>query len=851
MTASRSTPPGPEPEGNGTGILVPLAEAADRPLEEVGGKARTLGRLLRAGLPVPEGFVLPDPVLAPASRGPGGRGEDRASSDGPPELDPDVARALEGAARRLGPGPLAVRSSAAGEDGSHAFYAGQLRTELDVEGPEALEEAVRRCRAAGAADHVQAYRSAREDADPGGGPPLALIVQRMVPAEASGVAFTADPRTGAREAVVVEAVAGPGEALVSGERTPERWRVVDGKAEREGGPEAVLDGATARRVARLARRAEEALEGPQDVEWAVGDGGELHLLQARPITAGTDVEPVPIPADPPDEGFWFRDEAHFPRPFHPLFASIYVPRYREAVADAFREFGLLVDGLEIREIGGWPYSRIVPPGGREGPAPPSWLLWMLVRLVPPLRAKMRRARTALEEDRADAHVRRWWDEWRPELSRWIRRADAVDLEALGRKALGRRFRETVDTAERALRVHFRLFPPFFLAVSDLVFFCRDELGWEKGRAAEMLGGASEMSAEPGRALEELAREGADDPRVRRILDEAGGDRLERLRREAPEFAERFESYQERYGLRVLHYDFGSPTFRERPEMVLGLVREQMEKRADDGGAAVETADPGEERIEEARGLLEDRPDARARFDELLERARRAYPVREDNEFFALSVLGLLRLTSLETGRRMAAAGHLERPGQVFFLEEDEVTGWLKEPRDLRSVARRREGERRWALAHPGPPSYGEDPGPPPDPAVLPPAGRKVMRALLWTVENDLQTPTPEPEEGRLEGVGASPGRYTGPARIVRSEEEFDKVRSGDVLVCPITSPTWSVVFPSVGALVTDAGGLLSHPAIIAREFGIPAVLATGRATEELSDGEIVTVDGAAGRVEPG
>lgn len=90
----------------------------------------------------------------------------------------------------------------------------------------------------------------------------------------------------------------------------------------------------------------------------------------------------------------------------------------------------------------------------------------------------------------------------------------------------------------------------------------------------------------------------------------------------------------------------------------------------------------------------------------------------------------------------------------------------------------------------------------------------------------------------------------GPFRVVRSEEEFDKVRGGDVLVCPITSPTWSVLFPSIGALVTDSGGLLSHPAIIAREFGIPAVLATGSGTERLEDGQMVTVDGGTGRVEP-
>ena len=101
----------------------------------------------------------------------------------------------------------------------------------------------------------------------------------------------------------------------------------------------------------------------------------------------------------------------------------------------------------------------------------------------------------------------------------------------------------------------------------------------------------------------------------------------------------------------------------------------------------------------------------------------------------------------------------------------------------------------------------------------------------------------------LTGIAASPGRYTGPARIIRSESEFDRLQAGDVLVCPATSPVWSVLFPSVGALITDHGGTLSHPAIIAREYRVPAVVATGVGTTQLHDDQIVTVDGTAGTVE--
>jgi pyruvate,water dikinase len=128
-----------------------------------------------------------------------------------------------------------------------------------------------------------------------------------------------------------------------------------------------------------------------------------------------------------------------------------------------------------------------------------------------------------------------------------------------------------------------------------------------------------------------------------------------------------------------------------------------------------------------------------------------------------------------------------------------------------------------------------------------------MSALLWYIDRIFEAAASSHAQQAgvrvLGGISASPGRHTGPVRVVMDESEFGKLRLGDVLVCPVTSPVWSVLFPSVGALVTDTGGLLSHPAIIAREYGVPAVVATGNATALLHDDQVVTVDGGAGRVE--
>lgn len=154
-------------------------------------------------------------------------------------------------------------------------------------------------------------------------------------------------------------------------------------------------------------------------------------------------------------------------------------------------------------------------------------------------------------------------------------------------------------------------------------------------------------------------------------------------------------------------------------------------------------------------------------------------------------------------------------------------------------------------AHPGPQSYGHDPGPPPAFDALPAEARLAMQALMWSVDRMLaldRSQLSQPASATLEGLAASPGRYTGPTRVIRSESELAKLRPGDVLVCPVTSPVWSMLFPNAGALVTDTGGILSHPAIIAREFGIPAVVATGNATSRIQDGQVITVDGARGQI---
>ena len=214
-------------------------------------------------------------------------------------------------------------------------------------------------------------------------------------------------------------------------------------------------------------------------------------------------------------------------------------------------------------------------------------------------------------------------------------------------------------------------------------------------------------------------------------------------------------------------------------------------------------------------------------------------------------LALGRVAVLEAGRRLAANGALSSADDVFLLRFDEVIAAIRGRLPARELIEQRRNDLRAAESFDPPASYGvEPPMPPLD--VFPPHTRLAMEVLLYATEKVFEPEQSNRREAtgarEIKGIAAARGTYTGPARVIMDEEQFDKLQPGDVLVCPITSPVWSILFAKVGALVTDSGGVLSHPAIIAREYGIPAVVATGNATELIADGQQVAVDGGAGVV---
>lgn len=559
------------------------------------------------------------------------------------------------------------------------------------------------------------------------------------------------------------------------------------------------------------------------------------------------------PALTPPPGFWQREASHYPRPLSPLFASSALPAYNAGLRHVFAEFSLLVETLELRPIGGRVYTRLVPLGGKERAAPPDWLFALVVRLAPPLRKRVRGCVAAVRADLQGALIERWYAEWKPDLIARAAALRAVALPTLSDDAMLAHLNAVMALMDLGGEVHFRLHGALCLILGELAFACRDLLGWDDQRTFALLAGLSGASTEPARRLAALAGMARERPAVSAALAAPEACDAERLADADPAFARAFAAYQEEFGHRALRYEVLDPALAETPALALGLLADQLAHGYD---PAADTAALTERRataVAAARAALNRRtPAAQQRFERALTRAERAYPVREENEFYTISApLAYLRYAALEIGRRLAARGDLASAEDAFFLDLAELRLALGAPADRRALVAQRREERARAEARPAPASYGKDPGPPPSFAALPAEARFAMEAMTWVLDRVMPAEAAlgaKSTAATLRGIAAAPGQYTGPARVILGEDEFDKIEPGDVLVCPITSPVWSVLFPSTGALVTDTGGVLSHPAIIAREYRIPAVVATGDATRRLRDGQRVTVDGDTGLV---
>jgi pyruvate,water dikinase len=263
--------------------------------------------------------------------------------------------------------------------------------------------------------------------------------------------------------------------------------------------EGAIDVEQAARVANLAQRVEEALGGPQDIEWALA-GGSLFLLQARPITA----LPQPPRLEPLAEGFWQKDDMHYPLPLTPFGASVYLPAQAQAFGPVIEQFGLLFEGAELRSRGGELYMRMVPIGGKDREAPPWWVLWLVSRLMPAMRRRAHVAKEALRTDAARRLIDRWDDHWRDEFRLEANTLGGRDLGALDDDELLSHLDAVLVLMNRGQRVHMLLWGAYALAMYELGQVGKELLAWDAAQMLALVSGTSAASSEPGRALEKLS-----------------------------------------------------------------------------------------------------------------------------------------------------------------------------------------------------------------------------------------------------------------------------------------------------------------------------------------------------------
>jgi phosphohistidine swiveling domain-containing protein len=836
---------------------LPLAEAGPT-LAQVGGKGASLGELVAAGFPVPPGFAITtaayrrfvvenglsnviaralseiDASDAVAMEG-AARTIQQAFAQG--VIPTDVAEAIRGAYADLGQTSVAVRSSATAEDLPDLSFAGQQETFLDVQGDAALPDAVRRCWASLWSARAIAYRQQmgvdRDDAA------MAVVVQQMVPAEVSGVLFTANPTTGVRSELVVEAALGLGEPLVGGTVTPESSVVDrDTLATIDFSPaapcgERVLSDAQLRELVRLGIAVERHFAGvPQDIEWAVSDG-RISLLQARPITNLPAALLAEVRWESPQPGaIWVRRQVveHMPEPLSPLFAELYLRQGLERSMQALVEsmglrnmFDRMVDAPFFTAVNGYGYSR-----GN-------------VNLTP---------RIALDLVRAIVTGPLWLfrhgiDYWRsaglPSYLATLARWQNVDPTAASAEELLRGVRELAwADADYWFAAAIAIGTA---KVSDWILdrFLTLAAPESNLHSSQFLRGFPSKTLEAEAELDAIARRVRESAALRDYILATPAERLLAGLPDTPDadsLRADLDHYFARYGHQIYNLDFIAPTLIDAPlPTLLGLKALVRDPERVAFARRAEVVRERDRLTAETERSLDWPP--RWLFRKIVPWAQRFAPYREEGLFYVGAGWPKLRRLALELGRRLVVVGSLGAPDDIFFLESGELeqaiaaraTGQGR-PDLARLANERRELREAQKRLHP--------------PAAVPPSEHLRVGPFDYS-ERETQRRN-APDATTLQGFAVSAGRVTAPASVILSPADFGTMEPGTILVCPTTTPAWTPLFAQASGLVTDIGGILAHGSIVAREYGIPAVMGTGNATQRIVDGQEITVDGSAGTV---
>ncbi len=862
--------------------IIPLSEP-QASLAAVGGKGASLARLYAAGLPVPDGFNVttdayrkfvsendlqavirqalaaidlsqPASLEAASSR----IQKEFLAAQIPPEIASEVVNAY---AALPGQNPaVAVRSSATAEDLPEASFAGQQDTYLNVNEPAAVLEATRKCWASLWTARAIGYR-ARQGIDPDQ-VALGVVVQLLVPAEAAGILFTANPLNGKHDQVVINAAWGLGEAIVGGSVTPDTLVVnkadghilehtiadkqvmtvrVNGGTQEQPVPDSlkqvpVLDHEAAADLTRFAARIEKLYERPMDIEWALADG-KLYVVQARPITA-LPAPPAPEPFEwtlPDPKGQYMRSSIVelLPDPLSPLFATLGMPAIEGGInqmaQDMFNlppgvltDFMSTIDGYAYQKASFTPYqwwmllSRMVPRFGRmlrEGV--PYWQNVAHPRYIEVTNRWKRKNITELPPGELFNGINQLLDAFAHHLG-------ALMASTMGPSA-GSEGLFTKVYEKTALRPGDPSAPTFLMGFDSIPIKAEkvlyDLAQWCKAREA-VTAYLFKTSAE------EIASQ----------LDQAEPPEHVSVE-EWLEWQTRFREYLNHYGYSIYDMDFSKPLPMDDPGPMLENLKLFLSGEGKNPYERQQAyAEKREEAVARARTRL--RGIKRWAFEKTLKWAQSQAPLRENGIAEIGLAYPMLRRMLQELGQRFVEAGAIQRPADIYWLEAAEVKAAVPALERHEIVDNKFEVvQQRKALWQ-----MRKRLSPPPQL----PRGKKYLG--IDVEKTILAMSADSPQGNTIRGVAASPGQVSGVACVLHGPEDFDQMQAGGILVASITTPAWTPLFSLASGIVTDIGGPLSHGSIVAREYGIPAVLGTGVATRCIQSGQRITVDGNSGVV---
>lgn len=850
-------------------------------LDRVGGKGASLSRLARSGLPVPSGFHvttdayrqfvtennLAEAILSTALTA---DVENSATLEvasaairalfANGSIPADIAIAIRRAYCELGSDEpaVAVRSSATAEDLPEMSFAGQQDTFLNVRRADAVLEAVKRCWASLWTPRAIGYRARLRI--PPADVALAVVVQRLVPAEAAGVLFTANPLTGERAEMMINAAWGLGEAVVSGHVTPDElivekqtgvirsqtvadktiMTVRNGEGTRdepvpsEQRNQPVLTPEHAAELASLGRSIETLFGSPMDVEWAIHQGVTA-ILQARPITA------LPTPRVslewhlPNPKGRYARSSVIelLPDPLSPLFATLAAPQWNEAYRSLARTMNMeqFFPQEFLITINDYAYYDSTSFGG-----------WKLVLAIPRL------LRTAFPWLRR-AKVR-WADEERPRYAAVVAKWASTDVRTTPATELLDGAREICRAAAfHYLTIQSGILPVAYMSETLFATWYNWLLKRRNDPASLtfLLGfDSSPILAE--KSLYDLAEWAKEQVALRSFLAATPSSVLTAVLRENTSpiseteawfaFRQRLHEHLARFGHAVYDLDFAKALPSDDPTPLLDTLKHALSGSVRNPYERQRQA--AESREAAMRALFARRNGLRIRVvRRLLRWAQQYAPLRED----ALADVGLgwpaLRRNVLELGQRLVDRGALAESAEVFCLRLEELNDAARALDSHQPVQNHQQevAERRARLDR--------------EQRATPPVALPIetgARFLGVDLSRLMPARTNQAEGNIIRGIGGSPGRVSGVARVIRGAGEFDQMRRGDILVTKITTPAWTPLFSLAAGIVTDVGGPLSHSSIVAREYQIPAVLGTGVATERIRSEQQITVDGDLGQV---